>query len=49
MISKNLGTDVNLDSHENFFCPGCAYGKQYKKPFQKFECQKMPETQRTNT
>jgi len=41
IISKYLGTDVNLDSHEDFFCPGCAYGKQHKEPFQKSERQKM--------
>jgi len=41
IISKNLETGVNLDSHEDFFCPDCAYGKQHKEPFQKSERQKM--------
>jgi len=41
IISKNLGTGVNLDSQEDFFCSGCAYSKQHKEPFQKSERQKM--------
>lgn len=41
LVAKNLGTGVNLDSCEDFFCSGCAHGKQHKTTFQKSRHQKM--------